>query len=122
MRDVLTDEQLGRFLTGRIGATGTEFGRSDGCRCFGGTALDSSDWRRVVNGANEPTWLRHRESRYGVWRSAGSWFEMLCKRFGEECIANALRNRALKLLAQRQGIVGPLPEQRVGLIPNTTNA
>ena len=95
MNEVLSDEELGRLLTGKMSPRSVN-------HCF---------WRVAALDAKREVGVYDRYSRHFMefWRGntcggsiGGPWFDALCDRFGTERIATLIRNRALKILAVRE--------------------
>lgn len=89
----LTEEQEDRVLTTRL-AYAPMYWRADGCRCLVGTVAD----------VKSPSFIHtNAETMRAVWEdgSVGGTFDKLCRRFGEERVNAAIRNRILSNRARR---------------------
>lgn len=91
----LTKEQEDRVLTTKL-AYAPSFIRLDGCRCLVGTVKNAyfDDNKHVTWSEDGPraTWFP---------KHVGKHFDEVCKRFGEERVNAAIRNRILANRARR---------------------
>jgi hypothetical protein len=131
----LSDDELGRLLTTRLGEAHRLHNPVGDCFCFYGAiigrpAIESMNRRGKAFGIQEIYFnavARITQPLRGLGefvatngedcdRKDGVWYDMLCRRFGDVRIANAIRSRALRILAKRQGISGPIVrESAVGV-------